>query len=142
MNDKKHFKILIAEDNPFYNQLLTNQLKWYTGEKALHEDWELEIDSCSNTGECMLSINEKTDLAFIDYYLEDGKTALGIIRKLKEKSPDCKIIVLSQAPDAKNMVQSLKEKMLIDFIYKDNNALPKTCFLAEELMNEKSRTIH
>lgn len=142
MTTQKQFRILVVEDSEFFNHLLTNQLNWYVGEIALHKDCELKIDSCKSVEECLPTIKEDTDVAFVDYYLDDGKSALGIIKKLKEKNPDCKIVVISQAGDARNAVNSMKKDFPIDFIYKDDNALSKSCFFAEEIIREKLKTVN
>jgi response regulator of citrate/malate metabolism len=139
MKPKNTFRILVLEDSEFFNQLLTNQLKWYTGEVIYREDVNLEIHSYKTAEECLANLNEEVDLAFVDYYLDEGKTAMDVIGKIKEMNYDCRIFIISQTKEVKGHVALLNS---IDFLYKDNYSLPRICFITEEIMKEKLRTIN
>lgn len=138
MSTSNQFRILIVEDNEFFNRLLTNQLQWYAGEIAMSKNCRLNIDSYVNMDDCLQNLRYDTDMAFIDYYMGDEKTSVDIIKKLEEKSPACKVIVISQSHDAKSAVNAF-QGIPVEFLYKDMNALPKSCFIAEEAMNDKLR---
>lgn len=141
MNTQKQFRVLVVEDSEFFNQFITNQLKWYLGEIAYQQGCNLEIDSFRSADECLHNLKQDTDLAFIDYYLEDGKTAMEVIEGLKEKNIDCKVIILSQKRTVKSALEAHSE-FPVNFIYKDDNVLHKSCFISEELLNDKLRAIN
>jgi response regulator of citrate/malate metabolism len=139
MKPKTTFKILIVEDSEIFNQLLTNQLKWYAGEIIYSPETEIEISSYRTAEECLDNLDESVDLAFVDYYLDDGKTAMDVIGKIKEVNFDCRIYIVSQAKEVKGHVALLRS---IDFLYKDHYSLPRICFITEELIKEKLKIIN
>ena len=67
------------------------------------------------------------------YYLGDI-TGLEIIKKIKEKCPDCKIIIISQVRNVKTTRATLAEGAL-EYIFKDRNALARSCFIVEDIIN-------
>lgn len=141
MSTQKHFRVLVVEDSEFFNQFLTNQLKWYLGEIALHQDCNLEIDSFRSADDCLRDQKDGADVVFLDYFLEDGKTAADVIPQIKLKNAGCKIIIVSQKRTVKSAIDSLKMPD-VDFIYKDDNVLHKSCFLTEEMLNDKLRLVN
>jgi DNA-binding response OmpR family regulator len=139
MNTQKTFRILIVEDNDLFNELLTAQLKWFAGEVAYYKNVKLEIKSYLSVEQCLSEMKDEADIAFVDYYLGNGKTAMDIIGKIKEQNLDCKIFILSQVKEVQDHVALLRA---VDFLYKDNYSVPRICFITEEILKEKIRTIN
>jgi len=138
---KKQFRILVVEDSQFFNELLIRQLEWYTADIASNNDCKIDIDSFMNATDCLNNLKEDTDVAFLDYYLEDGKTAVDIVKQLNKKNRNCKVIILSHAQDAKKAVSLLKRHS-VDFIYKDENALSEICSVAGDLIKSKLKKMN
>lgn len=136
MEDKKQFKIVVLEDNEFFNHLLTRKLENFTEELAMDKnDCEFEIQSFTNARDCVQNINPDTDVAFVDYYL-DNTTALDLLQKIKEKCRKCKIIIISQIDNLKTAYQTMLEGAY-EFILKDQRALSKTTEIVEDLVNSR-----
>lgn len=131
--EQKIFRIIILEDNEVYNTMLTRQLEHYSAVLGMEKNCRFEIQSYTSASDCLRNLKNDTDIAFIDYYL-DGITAADVIKEIKEKCWDCKVIIMSQAINIKNSSISHIEGA-IDFIYKDTNALPKSCFILEDIVN-------
>jgi DNA-binding NtrC family response regulator len=136
MKPQHHFKIVVLEDSDFYNNLLTRQLENYTGALAVDKDCTFDIQSYTNVNDCMRNLSPETDIAFVDYYLSDNKNALDILKKIKQKCQDCKVVIISQVKNIKTSLQTLKEGAS-DFITKDRFALTKSCYLVEDLVNQR-----
>jgi CheY-like chemotaxis protein len=134
MKSENTFRILVVEDSELFNQLLTNQLKWYAGEIIYTKGLDIEIVSYKSVEQCLANLQEGVDVAFVDYYLNDGKTAMDIIGKIREINLDCRIFIVSQTREVKSHVDLLRP---IEFLYKDQYSLPRICFITEELMKEK-----
>ncbi len=130
---QKTFKIVVLEDNEFYNRLLTKQLQNYTDIIAAQKNYSFEVSSYLHAVDCLTNFKADTDVAFIDYYLGDI-TGLEIIKKIKEKCPDCKIIIISQVRNVKTTRATLAEGAL-EYIFKDRNALARSCFIVEDIIN-------
>lgn len=136
---KKQFKIVVLEDNEFYNNLLTKQLKNYTEEMALDKDCSFEIESYTNANDCLRNFKSDTDIAIIDYYLGESKNGSDILKAIKEKCSTCKVIVISQFQNIKTYYQTLNEGAY-HFIFKDRDALAKSCIVIEDIVNEELRS--
>jgi DNA-binding NtrC family response regulator len=81
------------------------------------------------------NINPDTDVAFLDYYL-DNTTALDLLQKIKEKCKRCKIIIISQIDNLKTTYQTMLEGAY-EFILKDQRALGKATEIVEDLANQR-----
>ena len=136
MNSQNHFKIVVLEDSDFYNNLLTMQLRNYTSAIAADKHCSFDIQSYTNADDCMRNLSEDTDIAFVDYYLSENKTALDILKKIKQKCEDCKVVVISQIKNIKTSIQTIKEGAA-EFISKDRFALTKSCYIVEDIINER-----
>jgi len=138
MKLKNQFKIVILEDNEFYNNILTRQIKNYTDELSKDRGYVFEIDSYTNAKDCLKNLKQDTDIAIIDYYLGESKNALDILKTVKEKCIDCKVIIISQFKNVKTYIQTLNEGAY-HFIIKDQNALTKSCVVIEDIINDQLR---
>jgi response regulator of citrate/malate metabolism len=135
MGYSKNFRIVVLEDNEFYNRLLTKQLQNYTSIITAQKNYNFDILSYTSPVDCVTNFKPDTDIAFIDFYLGNSITGLEIIRKIKEVSPTCKVIIISQVRNAKTSFQTLAEGAL-EYIFKDKNALARSCFIVEDIINE------
>jgi response regulator of citrate/malate metabolism len=135
MGYSKFFRIVVLEDNEFYNRLLTKQLQNYTSIITAQKNYNFDILSYTSSVDCVTNFKPDTDIAFIDFYLGNSITGLEIIRKIKEIAPACKVIIISQVRNAKTSFQTLAEGAL-EYIFKDKNALARSCFIVEDIINE------
>ncbi len=132
------FKIIVLEDNDFYNNLLTRQLKNYTDAIAEDKHCDVEIQSYTNASDCIRNLKSDTDVAIVDYYLGDSKNAIEILHEIKSKAPNCKVVIISQVRNMKTSFDTLNEGAYT-FIFKDRDALMQSCHLVEDIMNERKR---
>lgn len=132
------FRIVIVEDNEFYNHLLTRQLQNYTDAIAEDKGYVFDIQSYTNASDCLRNMKEDTDVALVDYYLGDSTNGLEIMKQIKEKSPGCRVVIISQVKNMKTSFETLNEGAFT-FIYKDRDALLEACHLIEDVLNERIR---
>jgi DNA-binding NtrC family response regulator len=136
MEPNSEFKIIVLEDNDFYNSLLTRQLENYTGEITLDKGYKFEISSYTNATDCLKNIKPDTDIAFVDFYLGENKNGLDVLKIIKQRSPNCKVVVISRENNMKTSFQTLNEGAYT-FIYKDRDALIESCYLVDEIIKER-----
>lgn len=130
------FKIVILEDNEFYNNLLTRQLQNYTNAIAEDKGYTIEIQSYTNAFDCLRNMKEDTDVALVDYYLGESKNGLDVLKLIKQKCPACRVVIMSQVKNMKTSFETLNEGAFT-FIYKDRDALMEACHLVEDVLNER-----
>ncbi len=137
MKNQNHFNVIVLEDNNFYNNILTRLLQNYTEYIAMEKHFSFEIQSYTNASDCIRNLKPETDIAFLDYYLPESN-ALEVMKKIRKRCNDCKIIILSQIKNAKTSLQSLSEGAS-DFINKDRNCLARCCYILEEIISQRLR---
>lgn len=130
------FRIAILEDNMFYNRLLKKQLDDYFENLGVLTNCVFSIKSFTDTQDFVQNLSADTDVALLDFYLQEGETALKVMEKIKEVSPNCKMIIIS---GIKNVHSYNKTSWLgaVDFIAKDRTAPMRTCRLIESIFAEK-----
>lgn len=140
-NTWPHFKIVIVEDDEFYNKLLTGYIKNYIGQIALIKGFSFELVSYSTFGDCERNLETDTDIIVTDYYLNDGYNAMDLIDAVKRKAYSCKVIVLSQIQSINTAICTLLEGAC-EFIYKDKKAPERSSYLIEDIISHHLRKRH
>lgn len=130
------FKIILVEDDEFYNTILTRQLKKHTAELALMNGYNFEINSYIHSEDCVRNLSTDTDIAILDYYLDDNSTATKIIDIIQEKCDRCKIVIISQFKNFKTYYQTLNHSGAYHFIFKDKYALANCCSVVSDIIKE------
>lgn len=141
MKTQNHFKIVVLEDSEFYNNILSRKLENYIKSIALDKGFNFDIQSYTNLNDCLNNLHTDTDIAFVDFYLGDSKNALYVLKKIKQKCLNCKVVVISQSKNTMTELQTISEGA-VDFISKDNEALMRSCFIAEDIINERLNASH
>ncbi len=126
------FKIAILEDSPFYNLLLKKQFDDYFENLGVITNCIFSIKTFTNTRNFIESLSVNTDVVLLDFYLEDGETALNVISKIKAKSRNCSVIIISSAKNIHSYYKNFWHGA-IDFISKDVTAPVRTCKAVEAI---------
>src|SRR4051812_27253571 len=106
MKLRKIIRIAVLEDNAFYNRIFSEKLRFYIETISREKAFDFVIESYIHVEDFLSNLKLDTDIAFIDYYLENNVTGLEMINKIKSKCPECKIIILSQFYSLKNSIVS------------------------------------
>lgn len=130
------FKIVILEDDDFYNKLLTQYLKAVLTELGTVKGFKLEVTSYTSYKDCTLNFDNDTVLLFTDYYLKNGYSASHIIEFVNRRQCNCKIVVVSQIQNLQTAVCTILEGA-VDFIKKDKHTLYQCRDIAESIINER-----
>lgn len=135
-NQQPHFKILILDDNEFYNQMLSRFLISNLKQTGLLKGFTVDVLSFTTYNDCIKHLDSQIDILFTDYYLSDGYNATHIINFINQKLLKCKVVVVSQI---KNLQTSLVTMLsgACEFIRKDERTMAHCHFLAEAIIAEK-----
>ena len=135
-NTWPHFKIVVVEDDEFYNKLLTRYIKNYIGQIALIRGFTFELNSFSSFKDCERNLDPDTDIMITDYYLNDGYNAMDLLDSVKRKAFLCKVVVLSQIQSINTAICTLLEGAT-EFIYKDKKAPEKSSYIIEDIISHQ-----
>jgi hypothetical protein len=132
---KNTIRVVILEDSDFFNRLLTRQLENYSETISDKQNCEFEIKSYTSKYDFLRHLRENTDIAFLDYYLENGETVHDLLEYISLKCSGCKVVLISE--EKSTDVSGENGKAAVEYIKKDVNALPKACFVFNDIVNQK-----
>ncbi len=135
-NHNKKIRIVVLEDNAFYNKIFSEKLKFYIEGIKLDKNFSFEIESYTHVDDCLTNLKFDTDIAFIDYYLDNGITAPEVIKKIQRQCPECNIIILSQFSSFRNSIVTILDGAS-EFIQKGMNTISKSCEIAEDIIDKR-----
>jgi DNA-binding NtrC family response regulator len=133
---EKSVKIVVIEDNEFFNQLLTTRLKNYIYPIADDQHFNLLVQSFTNPKDALRNMEDDTDIVFLDYYLGDSVNGMDVMKKIKKSCNSCNVIIISQVKSLQTSLVTLLEGAS-EFILKDKNAITKSCYIAEEMIYKR-----
>jgi DNA-binding NtrC family response regulator len=131
-----NFKIVILDDNEFYNQILSRFLSTNLKKTGLLKGFTVSVASYTSYVDCLKSLDDSVDVLFTDYFLSNGYTASDIIGFVNDKLLRCKVVVVSQ-------IQTLQTSALTvlagayEFIKKGKKTLYQCNDIAETIITEK-----
>jgi len=129
-----NIKIVVVEDNEFFNKALTKKIKQHT--ELLGEQYGVDftINSYVNSEDFIMNLRNDIDIVFTDFYLGQGVSAQYILKRVKLYCDHSEVVVISQSRNDRTSKMSLKMGAK-KFIYKDEEALKKACFYLTNYMN-------
>jgi signal transduction histidine kinase len=114
MNSTSTLKIFLVDDDPFCQAMY---------EQHLQNLGFNDIYVFSSGTDLLNSLNQKPDLVFLDYNLDDYK-GTDLLAKIKEHNPETFVVIVSGQSDMEITV-SLMNKGAFDYIVKDDNETEK-----------------
>jgi DNA-binding NtrC family response regulator len=129
----KTYHIVVLEDNEFYNSMLTKQLDFCAKQLEGTNDFNYDITSYTSVKDCLRNLKEDTNIAFLDYYLGEGITAMDVLKEMKKKNPDCKVIVISRI-DNEQITKDIITNGALEFLVKNKNAFLLSGRILEDII--------
>jgi len=122
MINRKKIKIVIVEDDKYYNQMMTRYIKNIC-HNSLHSHFDFEIKAYYNAHDCIEELENDVDFMILDYFLDNEEeeevlNAEDIINETNIHCPDCKIIVVSAMRNSHKAAELIKSGI---YEYVDKN---------------------
>jgi DNA-binding NtrC family response regulator len=125
---ENQFKIFIVDDDIFcanlYEQYLKNMN--YT-----------DITYYSNGNDCLINLNQKPDIIFLDHNMEDI-TGFEVLKKIKRYNPNIYVVMVSGQENIKTAVDALKYGAF-DYVIKDSNVCDKMTQVIDKIIKVKEQ---
>ncbi len=125
---ENQFKIFIVDDDIFcanlYEQYLKNMN--YT-----------DITYYSNGNDCLINLNQKPDIIFLDHNMED-MTGFEVLKKIKRYNPNIYVVMVSGQENIKTAVDALKYGAF-DYVIKDSNVCDKMTQVIDKIIKVKEQ---
>lgn len=136
MKHLPHFKIVVLEDNDFYNKLITKHIENYIHNIALLKGFTFDISSFTSYKDCVRNFTDDTNIIITDYYLNDGFNAMHVLNFIRKRDTKCQIVILSQIYNINTAISTLLEGAC-EFIHKDKNALANSGLIVEDIIAQQ-----
>lgn len=127
MDSKRYspLRIAVLEDNPYYQQILCQQIDSHARELARKKPFEFELDRFEKYEDFLTRFKRDTQIVFVDFNLDKPHTGLDVLRQIRKVCVNCKVIVISDSSNIWNMYLCLLEGAT-GIIVKDN-MMPTLC---------------
>jgi two-component system response regulator AtoC len=123
----KPFKVIVVEDNEWYNKLLVHSL-------SLNQDFEIE--SYFSGKEFLEHLNKEIDVVTLDYRLPD-MNGNELLKKIKEYDDDIEVIIISEQENIETAVELLKSGAY-DYIVKEKDIRDRLLNTVNHIRNKST----
>lgn len=142
MNRKRTLKVVIVEDNPFYNKILEKYVKTLCSSK-FYPEYEFDVKSYLTAEDCIENLEDDTDIMLLDYLLvDDDKTVQlnggDVLREVNENCHNCKVIMIS---GQKNMIITveLMKKGVYEYVDKSQSDSTRIGAIIQDIIKDRSK---
>lgn len=140
MKTKKKLKVVIVEDDLYYNKALTKYLETICN-SSVYPEFDFEIKSYLNAHECIEELDDETNIMVLDYYLinkeeSDVLTGADIVKEANKHCDNCKIIMIS-AQESPHNTSELMRLGIYDYVDKNVNSKNRLGAVMQRLINEE-----
>jgi DNA-binding NtrC family response regulator len=135
MRHYPHFKIVVLEDNDFYNKLISRHINHYIERCALLKGFTFELNSFTSYHDCVRNFRNDINIIITDYYLNDGYCALHVLDLVKKRGANSKVIVLSQIENITTAICTILEGAY-EFIPKNQKTIEKSSYVIEDIITQ------
>lgn len=137
---RKPIKIVLVEDDPYYNKLLTKYVRTVCSSN-FYPEFDFEIKTYLSAHDCIEELDNDMNILILDYFLfnsEEDEILNGydVLNEAKKYCPDCKIILLS-ALRSKSKILELMEEGLYAYIDKNVNSRDRVGAILQRAMREE-----
>ena len=123
LNQKNNPTIFIVEDDPFYQEILLNELK---------NNQFSKVHVFDNGEQCLSNMDLNPDIILLDYNLESNLNGIAVLKQVKASFPDTQVIMLSSQEKMETATNSMKFGAY-DYVSKSRVALKRIEFLIEKI---------
>lgn len=139
MQKIKSIRIVIVEDDLYYNRLLTKYVRTICNSNV-YPDFTFEILSYTNADDCIKELDDNTDIMILDYFLageDDTEILTGgdVLNEVKQYCPSCKVILISAMRNA-HLAAELMRKGIYEYIDKNVNSRDRIGAVLQRALSE------
>ncbi len=137
MNKKKGtVRITILDDNETYCLFLNSRLTHHLNGNSLLPPMKFEITPFTSPVDFLNNLRPDTDIAIIDYLINNEYNGIRVLEKLKEKCADCKVIIISSHTTINSSLLTILKGADL-FIAKDKVGIINICYAVENFIENR-----
>jgi len=136
MSRSKRFLVFVVEDDPFYGKLIAQALSIYP---------DVDIRNFETGRACLDKLYENPNLITLDYRLPDME-GLELLPKIKNRSPETEVIMISEQSKVETAVALLREGAF-DYLVKERDLRDRLLRVVDHLrqrvkLEERIEVLH
>ncbi|MGV3632014.1 MAG: response regulator [Bacteroidota bacterium] len=131
MSGNQILRIVILEDNLFYNKLFSRKIEQLVEKHKVGKNITFVLDSFNNYSEFLNNFNKDTNIAFVDFNLDNNFSGIDVIKDIRNVSFDCTVIIISDAKNNYNLYHCLYEGAS-GIVLKNDTTFDLCSYLIEE----------
>lgn len=121
-NTHKPIKIVIVEDDVYYNKLLTKYVHTICS-GSFYPDLTFDVKSYYSAHECIEELENDLDIILLDYFLfnkdeDEVLNGADVLGEVKKHCNDCKVIMMSTLKSAGKAAELISQGL---YAYVDKN---------------------
>lgn len=142
MNTKRDMKIVIVEDDLYYNKALAKYVHTICNPKV-YPNFNFQISTYHTAHECLENYEDDTNIMILDYFLinrDDPEVITGedILVEVKKNCPDCKFIMVSEQKSAQ-VTRELMNRGLTEYVDKNISNKNRLGAILQKVLVEENR---
>ncbi|MEQ9187708.1 MAG: hypothetical protein RLP15_08225 [Cryomorphaceae bacterium] len=125
-------RVGIVEDNSFFIRVMHNKLVRHSYQLERYWDCNFELFAFSRGAEFLAFDKVELDILFLDYHLDNGMNAAGLIEaKYPISTHHPNIVIVTEDAKTANAL-SANDPRIAEVIRKDAYVIPRTCIYVED----------
>lgn len=125
---KRIIKIVIVEDNFYYNKMLLKYVHTICSPQV-YPGCSFDIRSYLNAEDCIEDLDDDTDIMILDYYLNNNEEVEqlnggDVLSEVKRFCNHCKVIIVSAMSNS-HITADLMKRGVFEYIDKNISAQPR-----------------
>jgi len=129
MKDTRKETIFVVEDDLLYMNLIKREL-----EKLNYAN----VRTFATGKECLDGLEERPDIALLDYWLEKDLNGMDVLKKIKKRHPHTQVIFLTASDDVNIAVDTMRNGAY-DYLVKGETAFIRLRHLLKKISEENER---
>jgi len=140
MSQRKTIKIVIVEDDSYYNKVLTKYVTTICN-PAVYPSFDFEIKSFSNAHDCIGELEDDTTIMILDYYLvndeeTDVLNGADVLAEVNKHCANCKVIMVSSLKNA-HIATELVKQGIYEYVDKNVNSRDRIGAVLQRALSEE-----
>jgi DNA-binding NtrC family response regulator len=129
MKETRKETIFVVEDDLLYMNLIKREL-----EKLNYAN----VKTFATGKECLEGLEERPDIALLDYWLEKDLNGIDVLKKIKKRYPHTQVIFLTASDDVNIAVDTMRNGAY-DYLVKGETAFIRLRHLLKKISEENER---
>jgi len=129
--------VLIIEDDHYYNNLLAKRIDRLNSDPVINDRYHLNIKQVYDPEEYINRLEKRNNrggqaIAFVDYYLGNGKNGIQVSERLVGLNDKIKIVILSQSEKTIKKLESANTRSKLYTKLGKHEYTPEICCIIVE----------